>query len=181
MEQVEISLSPGHGILNFGSLLLIIISSKLLRVLIIQSIMNSRARESEQGSKAAPACSFPNSIHPVSYNPSEDSSFSSGSRGSTFQILSAYSLIHRSLLKNPIRATLVIVLVVHSSWFLYASSTKAWLDVAMEVIRDKVIVAMVLDGRYKALKTYVAECTFLNLSKDLCEVRIEACEPYLWA
>ena len=45
--------------------------------------------------------------------------------GSIFQIVSAYSSIHRSLLKNPIRLTLVIHLVTHSSWFLYASSTSA--------------------------------------------------------
>lgn len=40
----------------------------------------------------------------------------------TFQIISAYSSIHRSLEKNPIRATLVIVFVSHVSWSLYASS-----------------------------------------------------------
>lgn len=41
-----------------------------------------------------------------------------GTRGSTFQMLSAYSSIHLSLEKNPILATVVIVLVVHSSVFL---------------------------------------------------------------
>lgn len=35
--------------------------------------------------------------------------------GSIFQILSAYSLITRSVEKKPMRATLVIDLVIHSS------------------------------------------------------------------
>jgi len=48
----------------------------------------------------------------------------SGFNGSTFQMLSAYSLMQRSLLKKPILATLVMHLVIHSSWFLYASSTR---------------------------------------------------------
>ena len=38
-----------------------------------------------------------------------------GSTGSTFQIISAYSWIQRSLLKNPILATLIIHLLTHSS------------------------------------------------------------------
>lgn len=42
-----------------------------------------------------------------------------------FQMLSAYSWMHRSLLKKPILATLVMLLLIHSSWFLYASSTSA--------------------------------------------------------
>lgn len=39
-----------------------------------------------------------------------------GANGSTFQMLSAYSSIHLSLLKKPILATLVMHLVIHSSW-----------------------------------------------------------------
>ncbi len=48
-----------------------------------------------------------------------------GTSGSTFQIISAYSWIHLSLLKKPILDTLVIHLLIHSSWFLYASSTSS--------------------------------------------------------
>lgn len=44
-------------------------------------------------------------------------------RGSTFQMLSAYSLITRSVEKKPMRATLVIDLTSHSSRSLNASST----------------------------------------------------------
>lgn len=43
--------------------------------------------------------------------------------GSTFQMPSAYSLMHRSLLKKPMRATAVMHLATHSSWLRYASST----------------------------------------------------------
>lgn len=43
--------------------------------------------------------------------------------GSMFQILSAYSLVTRSMEKNPMRATDVIDLASHSSWFWKASST----------------------------------------------------------
>lgn len=43
-------------------------------------------------------------------------SASGGSSGSMFQIDSAYSSIHLSLEKKPMRATLVMHLVSHSSW-----------------------------------------------------------------
>lgn len=48
-----------------------------------------------------------------------------GGRGSTFHMLSAYSLMQRSLVKNPMRDTLVIHFVNHSSWFAYAASTRS--------------------------------------------------------
>jgi hypothetical protein len=41
-----------------------------------------------------------------------------GTSGSTFQILSAYSSMHLSLVKKPMRATVRMLLVVHSSVFL---------------------------------------------------------------
>jgi len=39
-------------------------------------------------------------------------------RGSMFHIASAYSSMHLSLVKKPILATVVMVLVTHSSWSL---------------------------------------------------------------
>lgn len=50
----------------------------------------------------------------------------SSDRGSTFQILSAYSLMTRSVEKKPMRATLVIDFAIHSSWSRNASSTSSW-------------------------------------------------------
>jgi hypothetical protein len=41
-----------------------------------------------------------------------------GVSGSTFQMASAYSSMHLSLEKKPIRATVVMHLLVHSSVFL---------------------------------------------------------------
>lgn len=45
--------------------------------------------------------------------------------GSMFQISSAYSLMQRSLLKKPMRATLRIVFFTQLSWSRYALSTSA--------------------------------------------------------
>lgn len=49
--------------------------------------------------------------------------YSRTTSGSTFQMPSAYSLMHRSLLKKPMRATDVMHLDTHSSWLRYDSST----------------------------------------------------------
>ena len=71
---------------------------------------------------------LPNDLHPIYTSPqfppqlyAQFVSFG-GFSGSVFQISVAYSSMQRSLLKKPMRATLVIVLVSHYSWFLYASS-----------------------------------------------------------
>ena len=80
-------------------------------------------------------CALQESAFPIHARPSEhypaSASFSLknanyfGTTGSTFQMLSAYSLMHRSLEKKPMRLTLMMHFDNHSSWSLYASSTSA--------------------------------------------------------
>lgn len=89
----------------------------LIRLTKLPTTHHSRSRKEKK--------TIPNaSLECACINPSSPSSLYSSpanaSIGSTFQILSAYSLIHLSLEKNPILATAVIHLPTHSSFSLYA-------------------------------------------------------------